>query len=117
GLGGCPPARRRIDAGGQPSRPEKRHCLAARRAATECGMSPPAKKPAKQRAAHTDSTESSGGALAGRIVTAPHLSDADGARAQLAQWLAGLEPDAASPLKALLTDHPTVETLLASLAE
>ena len=43
-LGGRAPARRRTDAGGQSSRLEKRHCLAARRTATECGMSPPAKK-------------------------------------------------------------------------
>jgi glutamate-ammonia-ligase adenylyltransferase len=81
-------------------------------------MSTPAKQPANERAADARSTaRTSGGALAAGIVTAPRLSDAEGARARLAQWVAELTPAAAKPIKALLADYPTVETLLASLAE
>jgi len=53
--------------------------------------------------------------LAARIVTAPQLVDADAAQARLAEWLAGLNP--AAPLETLLAAHPTLQTLLASLAE
>jgi len=55
--------------------------------------------------------------LAARIVTAPQLVDADAAQARLTAWLAGLEPAEAAPLTALLAAHPTLQTLLASLAE
>ena len=55
--------------------------------------------------------------LAERIVTAPRLIEPKAARARVAEWLAGLQPAEAKPLKALLAAHPTVSTLLESLAE
>jgi glutamate-ammonia-ligase adenylyltransferase len=55
--------------------------------------------------------------LAERIVTAPNLVEPTAARARVAEWLAGLPVAAAKPLKALLAVHPTVNTLLESLAE
>ncbi len=45
------------------------------------------------------------------------LIDAQAAAARLADWIAGLPETEAVPLKALLAAHPTVETLLKSLAE
>lgn len=55
--------------------------------------------------------------LAGRIVTAPQLVDQKAARARVTDWLAGLPAGEAKPLKARLAAHPTVNTVLASLAE
>ncbi len=59
----------------------------------------------------------SGVTLAERIVTAPHLVEPKAARARVAEWLAGLQAAEAKPLKALFAAHPTVNTLLESLAE
>lgn len=55
--------------------------------------------------------------LAERIVTAPCLIDADAAKARLAAWLKELPDADAQPLKVVLAARPTVENLLASLAE
>ena len=93
---------------------------------TECGMRPPAKRkqPSARRpcasrppAQNAQPRRRSGVTLAERIVTAPHLVDAKAARARVAEWLAGLPAAEAKPLKALLAAHPTVDTLLESLAE
>ncbi|MSO67885.1 MAG: bifunctional [glutamine synthetase] adenylyltransferase/[glutamine synthetase]-adenylyl-L-tyrosine phosphorylase [Pseudolabrys sp.] len=59
----------------------------------------------------------SGIALAGRIVTAPQLIEPKLARTRVADWLAGLAPAEAKPLKAMLATHPILSTLLESLAE
>ena len=58
-----------------------------------------------------------GGALAGRIVTAPLLIEPDAAKARLSEWLAGLPEAEAKPMRALLAAHPVVQTLLESLSE
>lgn len=58
-----------------------------------------------------------GGPLAARIVTAPYLVDAAAAEARLNDWLTGLADGGGNEMRALLAAHPTVETLLASLAE
>ncbi len=63
------------------------------------------------------SATSSAVTLAERIVTAPRLVEPKAARARLAVWLADLQVAKAKPLKALLAAHPTVNTLLQSLAE
>ena len=55
--------------------------------------------------------------LAERIVAAPYLVEPDAARARLSEWLAGLPGTQAKSLKGLLAAHPTVNTLLESLAE
>jgi glutamate-ammonia-ligase adenylyltransferase len=55
--------------------------------------------------------------LAGRIVAAPQLIDAETAHARVADWLATLPPNEAAPLAALLAERPLLATLLASLAE
>jgi glutamate-ammonia-ligase adenylyltransferase len=70
-------------------------------------------KSGARRAPHTPS----GVALAERIVAAPYLVEPEAARARLSEWLAGLPGQQAKSLKALLTAHPTVNTLLESLAE
>ncbi len=84
-------------------------------------MTPPAKKPKPKakarRAAKPRVPQAHGVTLADRIVTAPHLSDAVAARGRIADWRAELPPDAAKPLNELLAAHPTVNTLLESLAE
>ncbi len=56
-------------------------------------------------------------ALVQRIVSAPYLVAAKAARARVAEWLAGLPGTQAKVLKALLSAHPTLATLLQSLAE
>ncbi|MDO8877075.1 MAG: bifunctional [glutamine synthetase] adenylyltransferase/[glutamine synthetase]-adenylyl-L-tyrosine phosphorylase [Pseudolabrys sp.] len=58
-----------------------------------------------------------GGALAARIVTAPYLIEPTAAKAKLNEWLAGLADADSTAMRVLLAAHPTVETLLASLAE
>ena len=63
------------------------------------------------------SSELESNTLAGRIVGAPQLTDANAARARLAEWLAGLPAEQANPLNGLLAAHPLVITLLESLAE
>ncbi len=70
-------------------------------------------KSGARRAPHTPS----GVTLAERIVAAPYLVEPEAARARLSEWLAGLPGQQAKSLKALLTAHPTVNTLLESLAE
>jgi glutamate-ammonia-ligase adenylyltransferase len=59
----------------------------------------------------------SGEALAGRIVSVPRLSEPKLARARVVEWLAGLAPAEAKPLKALLVGHQPIGALLESLAE
>jgi glutamate-ammonia-ligase adenylyltransferase len=59
----------------------------------------------------------SGVTLAERIVAAPYLVEPEAARARLSEWLAGLPGQQTKSLKALLATHPTVNTLLESLAE
>jgi glutamate-ammonia-ligase adenylyltransferase len=61
--------------------------------------------------------ETAAASLAGRIVIAPRLIDADAAKARLAAWLEQLPDADAPPLRAMLAAHPIVENLLASLAE
>lgn len=92
-------------------------------------MKRPAKKPAPakkavpkptvpvQSAAAGAPKMRNGATLADRIVTAPQLIDVKLARARVAEWLAGLPAARAKELKALLAAHPTVNTLLESLAE
>jgi [glutamine synthetase] adenylyltransferase / [glutamine synthetase]-adenylyl-L-tyrosine phosphorylase len=82
-------------------------------------MKPPAKKakPKRKLARSTRATAASGGTLASRIVAAPHLSDAAAARARVTDWRAELAPASAKLLDHLLAAHPTVNTLLESLAE
>ncbi len=80
----------------------------------------PAKKSAGKTAVHTKSaapTPSDAATLAGRIVTAPRLLDRKLAQARVAEWLAGLPAAAAKALKAVFAAHPTVNTLMESLAE
>jgi glutamate-ammonia-ligase adenylyltransferase len=55
--------------------------------------------------------------LAERIATAPQPIEPETARARVGQWLAQLPPGKATPLKALLRDHPIVGALIESLAE
>ena len=55
--------------------------------------------------------------LASLIKTAPRLIDAEAARRRVADWLAGLPADQATPLKSLLTAHPVLATLTECLAE
>jgi glutamate-ammonia-ligase adenylyltransferase len=84
-------------------------------------MNPPAKKrkpnPKRKPARRAPVTPAPGGTLAERIVRAPQLSDAEAARGRLDDWRAELPSHAAKPLNALLAAHPTVNTLLESLAE
>ena len=75
-----------------------------------------ARKPAK-RPARAKPVPQGGATLAERIVSAPFLVEAKAARARVAKWLAGLPGTPAKALKALLSAHPTVATLLQSLAE
>ena len=87
-------------------------------AAEKAGKKAVRKTAARTKSSGTDKLQARGGtALAGRIVTAPHLFDPKLARARVNEWLAGLAPNEAKPLKALLADYQTVGTLLASLAE
>jgi glutamate-ammonia-ligase adenylyltransferase len=74
------------------------------------------KKPARQPSV-AKRAAGSGATLAARIISAPYLVEAKASRASLAEWLAGLPAKVANPLKALLAAHPTVATLLQSLAE
>ncbi len=64
---------------------------------------------------------SGGGSLAARIVTAPLLIEPAAARTKLAGWLDRLAKSGGKPvhqrLSALVSAHPLVETLLASLSE
>ncbi len=89
-------------------------------------MTPPAKrKPVRKKVVRKPAAgakalaphPSSGVTLAERIVTAPRLVEPKAARARMAEWLAGLQVAKAKPLKALFAAHPTVNTLLESLAE
>jgi glutamate-ammonia-ligase adenylyltransferase len=57
------------------------------------------------------------GSLAGRIVTAPRLTDADAARARVADWLSEIDAADAEALRAQLEAHPTVASVVESLAE
>jgi glutamate-ammonia-ligase adenylyltransferase len=81
-------------------------------------MTSPAKK---KKAAAGNSVRarkpSADATLAGRIVVAPQLTDANAARRRVGAWLAGLPAEEAKPLHGLLTAHPLVMALLESLAE
>jgi [glutamine synthetase] adenylyltransferase / [glutamine synthetase]-adenylyl-L-tyrosine phosphorylase len=74
-------------------------------------------KTARKPATGTKRAPPNGATLAALINTAPYLVDPKAARARMAEWLAGLPGAQAKPLKALLTAHPKVSTLLQSLAE
>jgi glutamate-ammonia-ligase adenylyltransferase len=92
-------------------------------------MTPPAKKrTARKKVAREIAAGAKSGArraqripsgvtLAERIVAAPYLVEPEAARARLSEWLAGLPGQQTKSLKALLAAHPTVNTLLESLAE
>src|SRR4029079_5472174 len=116
GFSGGAPARRRIDACRQPTRPQKHHCLAEGRAGTDCGMKRPAKRNPSRRRAAPKSKGTSGAILAERIAVAPKFVDAKAARARFADWLSGLN-SAEKPLKILLAKNPTARALLESVAE
>ena len=75
------------------------------------------KKPARKLAGDAKHELQNGATLAERIVTAPYLIEAKAARARLSEWLADLPATQAQPLNALLAAHPTLGTLLQSLAE
>jgi len=81
----------------------------------------PVKKTARKMAARVSPAHAqqspTGHTLAGRIVTAPRLIEPTLARAHVAQWLAGLVPAEAKPLRAMLAAHRTVNALLESLSE
>jgi len=81
--------------------------------------SPGRRKASSKKAVHKDSTggKAKGATLAQRIATAPRLVDPDLARAQVADWSAGLAPDDARLLAKLLSANPCVGTLLESLSE
>jgi len=74
------------------------------------------KKPARQPAGAKRAPESVT-TLAARIVTAPFLVEAKAAQARLGEWLESLPAAQAKSLKALFAGHPTVRTLVQSLAE
>ncbi|MGB8576944.1 MAG: bifunctional [glutamine synthetase] adenylyltransferase/[glutamine synthetase]-adenylyl-L-tyrosine phosphorylase [Pseudolabrys sp.] len=83
-------------------------------------MRPPAKRKASRKSAvHKPSVGSSAksASLAELITTAPQLAEPKAASARVADWLGSLAPGEAKPLKALLGIQPTINTLLASLAE
>jgi [glutamine synthetase] adenylyltransferase / [glutamine synthetase]-adenylyl-L-tyrosine phosphorylase len=79
-------------------------------------MKPPAKRKRSRRRAAPKTVGTKGTTLAERISTAPRFIDPKLARARLDGWLSGLGPEE-KPLGALLAKYPTVNTLLASLAE
>src|SRR5262245_48325213 len=59
-----------------------------------------------------------GDALALRMAAAPRLAAGEAAHARLEQWLAEIAATpAGGTLARLLTDHPTVRTLIAALAD
>jgi glutamate-ammonia-ligase adenylyltransferase len=58
-----------------------------------------------------------GGRLAARIVTAPCLVEPAAAKSKVSEWLAGLAEGNGTAMRALLAAHPTVRTLVESLAE
>ncbi len=85
-------------------------------------MRPPKKKAAlgkavRKTAERVAATAPGGVSLAARIVTAPRLLEAKAARARVADWLSALGAAEAKPLKALLSSHKVLNTLLESLAE
>ena len=83
-------------------------------------MRPPSKRKASRKSAvHKPSVDSSAksASLAELITTAPQLVEPKPASARVADWLGSLAPGEAKPLKALLGAQPTINTLLASLAE
>ncbi len=83
-------------------------------------MRAPARPKASRKPAVTD--DRTGGkakdaTLARRIATAPQLTDPDTARLRVAEWLAGLAPADAKPLRELFGTNPIISTLLESLSE
>jgi glutamate-ammonia-ligase adenylyltransferase len=84
----------------------------------KAALKTPARKSNRAGVGVTGAPPARGGlTLAERIVTEPQLIEPAAARARVADWLAGLEPGEARPLKALLGAHPTVNVLLESLSE
>ncbi|HEY7229452.1 MAG TPA: bifunctional [glutamine synthetase] adenylyltransferase/[glutamine synthetase]-adenylyl-L-tyrosine phosphorylase [Pseudolabrys sp.] len=81
-------------------------------------MSSPAKRkaPRRQAAQKTDAV-AEGTSLADLVVTAPLLIEPSAARARLSDWLNGVAPADAKPLRAILSARPVVSTLIESLAE
>src|SRR5512142_2149962 len=88
-----------------------RHCLAAGRTGTECGMKLSAPTPAQPFPAQQPTT------LAARVNQAPYLVDAGAARARVADWIASLPPQEGKALGTRLAEHPLVSKLLQSLSE
>lgn len=74
-------------------------------------------KPARGGAADAVTQSDADGCLAERVATAPQLVDAGAARARVADWLSGIGDAEAAPLRELFAAHPTVNTLVESLAE
>jgi glutamate-ammonia-ligase adenylyltransferase len=86
--------------------PVKKH-TAAKQTKRKSGRAPKAEALAAQ----------AGATLAARVISVPCLTDAQAARARVAEWLAGLSPGEGKPLNALLAAHPLIVTLLESLSE
>ncbi|MEI7806366.1 MAG: bifunctional [glutamine synthetase] adenylyltransferase/[glutamine synthetase]-adenylyl-L-tyrosine phosphorylase [Hyphomicrobiales bacterium] len=77
-----------------------------------------AKAPARKSPDKPADGQSGESSLADLITAAPHLISPEAAKARVAGWLAEIKGDAAGdPLKALLSGHPTLTTLIESLAE
>jgi glutamate-ammonia-ligase adenylyltransferase len=87
----------------------KRRAVSGKKAHNTAGSSQP--DPGGPLLQQTDAT------LARAIATAPMLVTPKVARAKLAEWVDGLAPGTAKPLRELLASHPIIDTLLASLTE
>jgi len=76
------------------------------------------KAPPKKEAPKSDNAAATrGAALADLITTAPRLSDPDGARLRVSEWLAGTSSADSKSLKSLFSKRPIIGTLVDSLAE
>ena len=74
--------------------------------------------PPKKEARKSNGAAAAGGAaLADLITTAPRLSDPDGARLRVSEWLAGTSSADSKSLKSLFSKRPIIGTLVDSLAE
>ncbi|HKS85256.1 MAG TPA: bifunctional [glutamine synthetase] adenylyltransferase/[glutamine synthetase]-adenylyl-L-tyrosine phosphorylase [Pseudolabrys sp.] len=83
-------------------------------------MTKPARRSTRRKTAvrkKAGTTLAHGTPLAELITAAPLPVEAESARARVAGWLQSVEPAIGKSLRALLTEWPNVETLLAGLAE
>ena len=64
-----------------------------------------------------DGAHRDAGTLAARIAVAPQLSNAAIAHARVAAWLDEAVPAVAARLEQLFSEHPTVHSLIASIAD